>query len=475
MKHLTLFLIALTFAMPAALAQSATAQSVPESRAEISLTFAPVVKATAPAVVNIYAKVVVKTQQRNPFNSPLFDDPLFKRFFGENFGRNFGRPKERVQNALGSGVILSKNGIVVTNHHVIRNAQEIRVVLANRREFDGEVLLSDERTDIAVVRLKDAGDDLPTAKLGDSDAIEVGDLVLAIGNPFGVGQTVTSGIVSGLARTAVGIADFQSFIQTDAAINPGNSGGALVALDGSVVGINTAIFSKSGGSMGIGFAVPSNMVSAIVESAEKGEPLVRPWLGFTGRDVDADMAHALGFVAPMGVIVEGIYPDGPAERAGLSIGDVVTAVSGRQIEDAQALRFRAATRGVGGMLTLGIIRNGDNVSVNLPLESPPEIPPRDPLEVSGRNPFSGAILINMSPAVASEYGLPNTATGVFFQSIRGGGTADRVGFKPGDKLVAVSGVNITDTAFLRRVLQDPPKRWRITMERNGKERTFDVR
>lgn len=323
--------------------------------------------------------------------------------------------------------------------------------------------------------MKDIRGTIPTARLGDSDAIEVGDLVLAIGNPFGVGQTVTSGIVSGLARTTVGITDFQSFIQTDAAINPGNSGGALVALDGSVVGINTAIFSKSGGSMGIGFAVPSNMVKAIVASARDGKPLIRPWLGFTGRDVDADMADALGFEAPQGVIVESVHPDGPADQGGLEVGDVVTTAGGRPIPDAQALRFRAATRGVGDTLTLGLIRRGAFQEVRLPLKAPPEDPPRDPFEVKVNNPLGGAIFINMSPAVAEEYGLPTTATGVFFQSIRRGAPADRLGFEPGDKLVAISGVEVESTELLRRIVKDPPNRWRITLERDGRQRTFDVR
>ena len=224
--------------------------TVPTSTQQINLTFAPVVKMVAPAVVNIYTKKVVKQQALSPF----FDDPFFKQFFGDEF--NFGRSRERIQNALGSGVIVEADGLVVTNHHVIDGADEIRVVLNDGREFAAKPIAQEEQMDLALLRMETKGAKLPTLPFRDSDDLEVGDLVLAIGNPFGVGQTVTSGIVSGLARTRTGINDFGFFIQTDAAINPGNSGGALVTTDGKLVGINTAIFSQSGGSIGIGFAIP---------------------------------------------------------------------------------------------------------------------------------------------------------------------------------------------------------------------------
>ena len=258
---------------------SAEAQTVvPQSQVEIQLSFAPVVKKTAPAVVNVYAQRMVASRQ-----SGFGDDPFFRRFFGQD--GTFGRPREQVQNSLGSGVIVDPKGIIVTNNHVIRGGTDIKVVLADKREFEAKVLLTDERTDLAVLQIDVGEEDLPALPFGDSDSLEVGDLVLAIGNPFGVGQTVTSGIVSALARTQVGISDYQFFIQTDAAINPGNSGGALVNMAGQLVGINTAIFSKSGGSIGIGFAIPANMVDTVVKSAEAGSPLKRPWLGVDVQDV----------------------------------------------------------------------------------------------------------------------------------------------------------------------------------------------
>ncbi|CAN0480566.1 unnamed protein product, partial [Discosporangium mesarthrocarpum] len=284
----------LTSAMPT----SAQVKRVPASKAEISLSFAPLVKSAAPAVVNIYTRRVVRARRI----SPLFNDPFFRRFFGNQFAPG-NRQNQRVQNSLGSGVIVSADGLIVTNHHVIDKADEITVVLTDRREFEAEVVTRDEGTDLAVLRIKANNEKLPFLKLRDSDTLEVGDLVLAIGNPFGVGQTVTSGIVSALARTARGVSDFGFFIQTDAAINPGNSGGALIALDGGLVGINTAIYSRGGGSNGIGFAIPSNMVATVIGSAVSGGQVVRPWLGARGQTVNADLARSLGLSRPSGVLV----------------------------------------------------------------------------------------------------------------------------------------------------------------------------
>ena len=225
----------LCLASPAAKADKV----VPETAGQLQMSFAPIVKRSAPAVVNVYAQRVTQAQSNR-----FFDDPFFRRFFGDD--GSFGRPRERVQNSLGSGVIVDPAGLIVTNNHVIANGTDIKVVLADRREFEAKVLLTDERTDLAVLKIDVPDEELPALVLGDSEALEVGDLVLAIGNPFGVGQTVTSGIISALARTKVGVSDYQFFIQTDAAINPGNSGGALVNMKGELIGINTAIFSRSG-------------------------------------------------------------------------------------------------------------------------------------------------------------------------------------------------------------------------------------
>ena len=296
-------------------------RKAPQNNAEINLSFAPIVRRAGPAVVNIYARKVV--EQRRGW---MFDDPFFRRFFGDEspFG---GGNRKRVENSLGSGVIVTADGFIVTNNHVIKDANDIKVVLADRREFDATLLLKDKRTDIAVLKIDTGQKRLPIIELADSDSLEVGDLVLALGNPFGVGRTVTSGIVSALARTSVGITDYQFFIQTDAAINPGNSGGALVDMSSQLIGINTAIYSRDGGSLGIGFAVPSNMVRAILTSAISGKPLVRPSMSFVGKNVTLDIANAIGLDRPFGVLVEEVHEGGPADVSGLQQGDVIQEVN----------------------------------------------------------------------------------------------------------------------------------------------------
>ncbi|MEK9661041.1 MAG: trypsin-like peptidase domain-containing protein, partial [Alphaproteobacteria bacterium] len=300
---------------------------VPETREQIDLSFAPLVKRASPAVVNIITRRVVAVKPAVP---PLFDDPFFRRFFGEPTPRE---PREREQGAVGSGVIVSPDGVIVTNHHVIEGADEIRVVLADRREFAARLIRDDERTDLAVLRVDNGDTPLPWLELANSDELEVGDLVLAIGNPFGVGQTVTSGIISGLARTNVGITDFNFFIQTDAAINPGNSGGALVTMDGRLAGVNTAIFSRSGGNQGIGFAVPANMVRTVIASVDGGLRVIRPWLGAALQNVDRSISEALGLERPFGVLITDMHPNGPAKRAGLVTGAVIVSVNGQPVAD----------------------------------------------------------------------------------------------------------------------------------------------
>src|SRR5690349_112102 len=341
-------------------------RALPDSRQQITLSFAPLVKQTAPAVVNIYTRRVV--QQRV---SPLFDDPFFQRFFGQS--NPLGMPRERVERSLGSGVIVAADGLIVTNDHVVKDSDQITVVLADRREFEAKVVSTDSKTDLAILRIAPPkGEKLPFLALHDSDDLEVGDLVLAIGNPFGVGQTVTSGIVSALARTAVGVSDFNFFIQTDAAINPGNSGGALVSMDGRLIGINSAIYSRSGGSLGIGFAIPSNMVATVIAAERHGGKLVTPWIGAGGQAVTADMAASLAMERPVGVIISNVYRSGPADRAGLKVGDVITAINGHEVADAQALRFRLATQPIGSTAELSVMRKGEPLKLTLPLAGAPE-------------------------------------------------------------------------------------------------------
>jgi Do/DeqQ family serine protease len=453
-----------------AIASPAAAQdrAVPESRTQIDLSFAPLVKQVAPAVVNVFTR---KTVTSRP-SSPLFDDPFFRRFFGEGFPS--GPAREQEQSALGSGVIVDGTGVVVTNNHVIDGADEITVVLADRREFAAEILGVDERSDLAVLRMREVNETLPHLQYRDSDTIEVGDLVMAVGNPFGIGQTVTTGIVSALARTTVGVADFRFFIQTDAAINPGNSGGALVTMDGRLAGINTAIYSRDGGSLGIGFAVPANMVRAVVAGIVGGG-LRRPWIGFTGQDVTSDMASSLGLPRPGGVIVQQVYPGGPADRAGLQSGDIVAEIEGREVVNSQGLRFRFATMAPDGTTSIVVWRRGRPVTLTLPLEPPPENPARDVTEVGPRSPLTGAVVANLSPALADEIGIDPFLTGVIILQIRRGSIAERLGFQPGDLLRAVNGAEVDAVGQLLRAVERRPEDWRIEIERDGRRIALQVR
>jgi len=442
---------------------------VPGSQAQIQLSFAPVVRDVAPAVVNVYSKRVV---QERPA-SPLFNDPFFRQFFGDRF--SFGMPQERVQQSLGSGVIVGSEGIIVTNNHVIADGDTFTVALSDRREYEAELILADERTDLAVLRINYEGPPLPALSFRDSDTLEVGDLVLAIGNPFGVGQTVTSGIVSALARTQVGATDYQFFIQTDAAINPGNSGGALVTMDGKLVGINTAIFSRSGGSVGIGFAIPSNMVAAVVKSAVGGVEIERPWLGASLQAVTSDLAESLGLDRPGGALIQRTYPGGPADRAGLRTGDVIFEVESREVMDPQAVRYRLATKGLGGKVSVGYRRDGSVGVASVALESAPEDPPRQMVDLSGRHPFSGATVGNLSPAFADELRLDPFLTGVVVLRIQRGSAAHRLRIQPGDIIRAIGVDEVDDVDRLQSLTSGRRPEWEFTIERRGERISARVR
>ncbi len=441
---------------------SAAERRAPVSQEQVRLSFAPVVKRAAPAVVNIYSRKEVQTRGF----TPLFDDPFFRRFFGENF--RFGGPRSRIQNSLGSGVIVDSDGTIVTNHHVVAGADEIIAVLPDHREFEAQFLGSDERADLAVLRIDVGGEKLPFLEFDDSDEVEVGDLVLAIGNPFGVGQTVTSGIVSAQARTHVGINDLNFFIQTDAAINPGNSGGALVDMNGRLIGINTAIYSKSGGSMGIGFAVPSNMVRAVLAGFAQGGKVVRPWLGAWGQQVTAEIADSLGMKRPVGVLIDEVYAGGPADRAGIRVGDVVLSVNERPADDPDSLDYRIATAAVGTTVAVKLSRRGETRTVSLKVETPPEQPPRETTQLDGRHPLAGATVANMSPALAEEIGEDRYRPGVAIVDLYSGSPATRLGFQVGDRIEEVNGQPVTSVAVLKELINQRRDRWRIAFRRGGK-------
>ena len=460
MRHaLALILLFFGFIYPAA-----AENRIPQSKVEISLSFAPIVKRTAPAVVNVYAKHIEKQ-----VDTGLMADPFFRRFFGDQGGQ-----RERVANSLGSGVIVGEDGIIVTNNHVIKDAQDIRVVLADRREFEAKLLLADDRSDLAVLKIDVGDENLPSLVFANSDNLEVGDLVLAIGNPFGVGQTVTSGIVSALARTQVGVTDYQFFIQTDAAINPGNSGGALVNMKGELVGINTAIFSRSGGSIGIGFSIPSDMVEVVVQTAESGSNKIkRPWLGVELQDVTADLAESLGLARPEGTLITKIHPQSPLIAAGIKRGDVIVGIDGKPVEGSREFGFRVGTARIGETRIIEYVRGTRSFETRLRLIAAPETIPRNATLLEGATPLSGMIVSNLSPALAEELSMASDATGVVAQDVK---TNPASGFfQKGDMILAVNGSAIGDVDSLVILLKTPSRRWTIDIKRSGQNLRLQLR
>lgn len=423
---LTVFSILL--ALPAA-----AETRVPQSQAEISLGFAPLVKEAAPAVVNIYAKII-RQQQASPFS----DDPFFDQFF-----QGLTRPQPRVQNSLGSGVILSADGIVVSNYHVVGMATEIRVVTTDRREYDAKVILADEASDLAILQLEGA-EDLPSLELRNSDQVEVGELALAIGNPFGVGQTVSSGIISGLARTSTADGQgFGYFLQTDAPINPGNSGGALIDVNGDLIGINTRILSRSGGSNGIGFAIPSNLVAEFVAQAREGaEEFQRPWAGMSGQPVDADLAESLGLPRPGGMVISDLHTASPFSEAGFKVGDVVTHVDGGDVNSPTEMVFRMSVAGMGGTAEITRLRGDAEETVEVAMVPAPDDPPAEPRQLTDKAALPGLIIARINPAVISRLNLPLTSEGVVVTNP--GNLGARVGLKAGDILEGINGEAVND-------------------------------
>ena len=434
-----------------------TGKRTPFGRAEMELSFAPLVRETAPAVVNVYASKQVEARQ-----SPFMGDPFFERFFGMR------EAPQRARSSLGSGVIVNGSGIVVTNYHVIRDADAIKIATSDGREFESRVLLKVEEVDLAVLKI-DGDGTFPSLGMGNSDALEVGDLVLAIGNPFGVGQTTTSGIVSALARSHIGVSDFGFFIQTDAAINPGNSGGALINMSGQLVGINTAIFSRSGGSIGIGFAIPSNMVRAVVQSAMNGaESFERPYIGASFEPVTAQIAEALGMERPSGALISKVEEGGPAAQAGLKPGDVILSLNGAAIEHVDALGYRLATQSIGSPVTLSVLRQGKIVEISTTLAKTPEDKAESDIVIEGRSPFAGATIAALTPRLASRLRLASGTTGVAVVKLERTAPAAGFGLRRGDIVREVNGTVIEKPSDLAAAAAEDTRWWRFTIERGGR-------
>ncbi|MHA6263247.1 trypsin-like peptidase domain-containing protein [Arenibacterium sp. CAU 1754] len=455
----------LVIALTVCLALPALAETrVPQTRAEISLGFAPLVKMAAPAVVNIYARRVVETQ-----SNPFAGDPFFEDFF-----RGFGTPRKRVQNSLGSGVILSADGIVVSNYHVVGMATDIRVVMADRREYSASVILADQESDLAILRMDDA-ENLPFLPLRDSDRVEVGELVLAIGNPFGVGQTVSSGIVSGLARSGVATGNARGyFVQTDAPINPGNSGGALIDVNGKLIGINTSILSRSGGSNGIGFAIPSNLVAEFVKQARAGnEMFERPWAGMAGQPVDSDLAASLGLSVPEGIVISDLHPDSPFAAVGFSVGDVITHVGSEPVNSPSEMVFRMTITGIGNTARITRVHDDEESIVDVAMIAAPDDPPAEEITLDQTTALPGLRVARANPAIIARYGLPLRLRGVLVTDA--GSLGARAGLQPLDEIVAINGRVMERTGDVRDALTNPGRRVRIELIRKGRRIALQFR
>ncbi len=420
-------------------------------------TLAPLLAEVTPAVVNIS----VESQQSVEMN-PLFNDPFFRRFF--DFEPQPQEPQQRRQMSAGSGVIIdAENGYILTNHHVVQNGERIVVTLKNRQSFEAELVGSDPGTDIALVQIEPA--DLTELELGDSDRLQVGDYVLAIGNPFGLGQTVTSGIVSALGRSGLNIEGYEDFIQTDASINPGNSGGALITLDGRLVGINTAIIAPAGGNVGIGFAVPANMAASVVEQLIAFGEVRRGQLGVTIQDFTPDLAEALGIDAGTGAIVTQVTPDSAAAQAGLQAGDLIVAVDGRPVSGSADLRSQIGLKRLGRAIEITIIRDGTQMTLQATLRAGPQAPPQE--TDSGLGRLSGAALRDLAPG-DPFYG---EVSGILVEGMDTNSRAAQSGLEAGDIIVAVNSVPVASVDELRQQLAQVDRALALTIQR-GDARLF---
>ncbi len=451
-------LLASACLVAAGVSAQAQQREPPPSRPALQYSYSPIVRKAAPAVVNVYVRSRVQT-----VDSPFANDPIFRMF-----GQGFGIPRERVQSSLGSGVIISGDGVIVTNTHVVKGGTDtqIRVALADKREFDAKIVAQDDKTDLAVLKIDSHEGSFPFLEFSNSDQIEVGDVVLAIGNPFGVGQTVTSGIISALARTEMAQSDTQVFLQTDAAINPGNSGGALVDMQGKLVGINTMIFSQTGGSVGIGFAIPSNLVRLVADNAIAGRKIERPWLGAQIDTVTREMAANLGIERISGAVVTSLSKNGPAAQAGIELGDVIVSVDGFEVGDAHSVHYRLTTKGVGNTSRLGVIRKKQLTQLDIVLVTAPKPGKDDVRNLSGNNPFDGARVSNISPSVADEFSLQENE-GVVVVAVRKDGVAARL-FQPGDIIVQVGKTKITDVVALDEITRAPQRLWSVVIKRGDR-------
>ena len=430
--------------------------TIPKSETEIKLSFVPLVKQAAPAVVNIYAKRIIE-ERRSPFSR----DPFFRDFF-----RNFGQLQPRVQNSLGSGVILSADGYVVSNYHVVGGATDIRVVLNDGREISGNVILSDQESDLAVLKLN-SDEVLPYLELRKSDTVEVGELVLAIGNPFGVGQTVTNGIISGLARTGIASGSAKGyFLQTDAPINPGNSGGALIDISGALIGVNTSILSRSGGSNGIGFAIPADLVGQFLIQAKEGRTsFIRPWAGMRGQPITFEMAASLGLPAMSGMIISELHELSPFSLAGIQVGDIITKVDGLDINSPEEMLYRMSVGGIGTTVDVSYFSQGIIKSVQIDLVEMPNIEAEQVI-LGPKFIFLDLHISELTPEFQSKFGLSFSSKGLVV--LDPGRVAGRLGLRSGDLLQEINGKSVETVDDAMSSIGSLKGTGSITIRRSGR-------
>ena len=430
--------------------------TVPKSETEIKLSFVPLVKQAAPAVVNIYAKRIIE-ERRSPFSR----DPFFRDFF-----RNFGQLQPRVQNSLGSGVILSADGYVVSNYHVVGGATDIRVVLNDGREISGNVILSDQESDLAVLKLN-SDEVLPYLELRKSDTVEVGELVLAIGNPFGVGQTVTNGIISGLARTGIASGSAKGyFLQTDAPINPGNSGGALIDISGALIGVNTSILSRSGGSNGIGFAIPADLVRQFLIQAKEGRTsFIRPWAGMRGQPITFEMAASLGLPAMSGMIISELHELSPFSLAGIQVGDIITKVDGLDINSPEEMLYRMSVGGIGTTVDVSYFSQSIIKSLKIDLVEMPNVK-AEQVTLGPKFIFLDLHISELTPEFQSKFGLSFSSKGLVV--LDPGRIAGRLGLRSGDLLQEINGKSVETVDEAMSSIGSLKGTGSITIRRSGR-------
>ncbi len=447
-----------------AMAQSAAGGNsvVPEKEVAAGLalqkTFEAVSKVVLPAVVHISTTSLVATQQHMP---PMFDDPFFKRFFGNPFGPGGGAPQKHVERSLGSGFIIGSDGTIVTNNHVVKNATKVTVLLSNKKSYQAKVIGTDPMTDIAVIKINPRSP-LPVVTWGDSKNVVVGTIVLAMGSPFGLTQSVTMGIVSALKRSNMGIEQYENFIQTDAAINPGNSGGPLVNLRGEVVGMNTAIYTTNGGYEGIGFAIPVTMVRQVVQDLLTKGKVIRGWLGISIQNVTPVIAKQFGLKKTSGVLVSDVLPGSPAEKAHLKRGDVVVALNGMPVEDANDLRMHVARIAPGKTATLKIVRSGETRTIDiqvgeLPRKLAMNTRPNEGSSGNFKNVLRGLRVMDLTSDIRDQLGIPSNVHGVIIQAVRPGSAVEVSGLRRGDIVIEVDRKPIRSVSDFVRIARHIPE------------------